>query len=176
MLTFAQLAALYPTKVGNRPQKDCEDIFKIVSYNFYRAGVRKKNSRPSASISNYGNMYNEEIEGGNESCSNSLSDSDEPQNHETLDEVYRDYLSQKHISSHRQGFVSIMITGVSILIRGISFLFVCFMLFHLGQRFVEWFMNQGLEYLKYGRRLNSWERFGYWIGQWSIWRIMKPLQ
>lgn len=113
-------------------------------------------------------MYNQEIEGENESYSNSLSDNGEPQNRETLDEVYRDYLSRKHISPSRQGFVSIVITGVSILIRGFSILLVCFMLFYLGQRFVKWFMSQGLEYLKYGHRLNSWERLGYWMGQWSI--------
>ncbi len=162
---MAQLAALYP-KLGNR--KDCEDIFKIISYEFYRAGVKKKDSRPSASIRNYESMCNEQIEGENESCSSRSGDDDEPQNDETLDEVYQDYRSLNHISSRRHGFVSIMITGVSILIRGFSFLLVCLILFHLGQWFVEWFMNQGLEYLKYGRRLNSWERLGYWMSQWSI--------
>ena len=111
-------------------------------------------------------MFNQQTEGENELCSHLPIDDDESESDETPEEVYQDYLSPKRISSRRHGFVSIMITGVYIFIRWSIVLIGCVALFLLSWAFAKWFMNEGLEYLKYGHRLNFFERLGHGVSKW----------
>ena len=81
-------------------------------------------------------MFNQQIEGENKSCSDPPSDDNESESDETP-EVYQDYLLLKRISSRRHGFVSSMITGVYIFIRGSIVLVGCVAIFLLGWAFAK---------------------------------------
>ena len=151
---------------GEDKEKGREILFAKVGYRLNERRHLKHQKNDCKMAANEGGREfspEHQIEGENKSSSNSLSDGNEQKNDKTIFEVNQNYLPPNPISSHRHGFVAI---GVSIFIRGFLFLFICLILFRLSQCFMEWFMTEGLEYLKYGRRLSWWERTGYQIGQW----------
>ena len=117
-----------PNYVG---EKDCDDLFKIISYVYYRATVRNCRGR-------------EEIE----SCSSLLGHGG-LQDNKMLDEGYENFSSPGYIASHQHGFIRIFIADFSIFFPRFIFLFICFILF--SHRVLL------MEYLKYGHKLGFWE-------------------